>query len=238
MEAQGHTITYDWTKTGEFEADGSLSINPEKDLTDGQRRMYAMLDYIGARDADAVVLLAVDDMCGAWMECGMALGAGKPVFAIGWTRWTIFKALPQVWHYESVDEFLDWIRFADTPEPIHALGLNNLRDLCHRNSARGGWWNNPVTGEPLVRNRGEMLMLMVSEIAEAMEGERKGLMDDKLPHRPMAEVELADCIIRICDYAGGFGYDLEGAVREKLAYNSVRPDHKLEARLADGGKKF
>ena len=37
-------------------------------------------------------------------------------------------------------------------------------------------------------------MLIVSEIAEAMEGERKDLMDDKLPHRKMAEVELADAL--------------------------------------------
>ncbi len=40
-----------------------------------------------------------------------------------------------------------------------------------------------------------------------MEGERKDLMDDKLPHRKMAEVELADALIRIFDYAGAYGYD-------------------------------
>lgn len=44
--------------------------------------------------------------------------------------------------------------------------------------------------------------------AEAMEGERKGLMDDHLPHRPMAEVELADALIRLFDYAGGFALRL------------------------------
>ncbi|XUM19805.1 hypothetical protein ACRAVF_19255 [Bradyrhizobium oligotrophicum S58] len=44
-------------------------------------------------------------------------------------------------------------------------------------------------------------MLIVSEIAEAMEGERKSLMDDHLPHRKMVEVELADTLIlhfRLC----------------------------------------
>ena len=39
-------------------------------------------------------------------------------------------------------------------------------------------------------------MLTISEIAEAMEGERKNLMDDHLPHRKMAEVEIADAYIR------------------------------------------
>ena len=81
-------------------------------------------------------------------------------------------------------------------------------------------------------------MLVVSEIAEAMEGERKGLKDDKLPHRPMAEVELVDALIRIFDYAGEHGYDLEGAYREKMNYNHARADHKPEHRLREGGKRW
>lgn len=100
------------------------------------------------------------------------------------------------------------------------------------------WWQNPATGERIERNRGELLMLVVSELAEAMEGERKALMDDHLPHRRMAEVELADALIRIFDYAGGFGYDLEGAFREKMEYNACRADHTHAARLAAGGKRF
>lgn len=81
-------------------------------------------------------------------------------------------------------------------------------------------------------------MLIVSEIAEAMEGERKNLMDDKLPHRRMAEVELADALIRIFDYAGGFGYDIGGAFVEKMLYNASRKDHTAEERLKENGKKF
>lgn len=81
-------------------------------------------------------------------------------------------------------------------------------------------------------------MLMVSEIAEAMEGERKDLMDDKIPTRKMAEVELVDTLIRIFDYAGGFGYDLQGAFEEKMLFNATRKDHSHEARKEDGGKKF
>ena len=88
------------------------------------------------------------------------------------------------------------------------------------------------------RNTGQMLMLCVSELAEAMEGDRKDLMDDHLPHRKMMEVELADAVIRICDLAGGKGYDLGGAIAEKLAYNAQRADHKMQNRVKDGGKKY
>lgn len=108
---------------------------------------------------------------------------------------------------------------------------------CHENSVKGGWWHNLDTGEPLDRNRGEMLMLIVTEISEAMEAERKGLMDDKLPHRPGAEVELADALIRIFDYAGGCGYDLAGATIEKMEFNKTREDHKIENRRKEFGKK-
>lgn len=109
---------------------------------------------------------------------------------------------------------------------------------CHGAAVRGGWWNDIRTGDRLQRNKGELLCLIHSEISEAMEGERKNLMDDKLPHRRMAEVELADAVIRILDYAGAFGYDIGGAIIEKLEYNAKRADHKPENRAAAGGKSF
>lgn len=100
------------------------------------------------------------------------------------------------------------------------------------------WWHDLDTGERLVRNKAEMICLMHSELSEAMEGERKGLMDDHLPHRPMAEVELADAVIRIMDYAAAHGYDVGGAIFEKVVYNLERKDHSPEHRRGDGGKKF
>lgn len=116
------------------------------------------------------------------------------------------------------------------------MNLNDYAVESHTDNIQ--WWKDIRTGLTLERNKGELLMLMVSEIAEAMEGERKGLMDDKLPHRKMAEVELADTLIRIFDYAGAYGYDLEGAYQEKRAFNKERADHKHEARLRADGKKW
>lgn len=88
------------------------------------------------------------------------------------------------------------------------------------------------------RNVGELLCLVHSEISEAMEGHRKNLMDDKLPHRKMLEVELADALIRILDMAEHLGLDIAGAIDEKREYNFTRADHKLENRKLPGGKTF
>lgn len=114
--------------------------------------------------------------------------------------------------------------------------INLLAQDVHRNNKK--WWTNINTGEPLDRNVGEMLCLVHSEISEAMEGHRKGLQDDKLPHRSMIEVELADAIIRILDISAGLKLDIGGAYVEKMAYNQTRKDHSVEARLAPGGKAY
>ena len=115
------------------------------------------------------------------------------------------------------------------------MNLNDYGRVCH--VANSKWWYDEA-GNKLSRNKGEMLCLIHSEISECMEGERKNLMDDKLPHRPMAEVELADALIRIFDYCCAHGYDLDGAFHEKMAYNATRKDHTYEARKAENGKKW
>lgn len=121
-----------------------------------------------------------------------------------------------------------------------------LQRACYSAAKNAGWWIDTETGED-VRTWPDKffklwvaakLMLCVTELAEAMEGHRKGLRDTHLPTRTMLEVELADTVIRACDLAGGLALDLGGAIAEKLAYNAQRADHKIENRIAEGGKSI
>lgn len=114
--------------------------------------------------------------------------------------------------------------------------LNDYARESHYDNFK--WWLDPETGEYLNRNKGELIALIHSEISECLEGVRKNLKDDKLPHRTMEEVELVDALIRIFDYAGAFRLDLEGAYQEKREYNAHREDHKHENRKLANGKKF
>lgn len=92
------------------------------------------------------------------------------------------------------------------------------------------------------------MMLVLSELAEAMEGHRKGLMDDHLPDYPMLHVEMADAAIRLLDLAGAYyievgRYELEmirflnaielaGDVREQLfaicKFLTTQPEHGFD----------
>ena len=117
-------------------------------------------------------------------------------------------------------------------------GIDSLIDLCGRKELEAGWRHDLITGEPKALNIAEQLMLMVSELSEAMEAARNNSMDEKLPHRTGLEVELGDAVIRICAFAQRLDLDLSGAILEKIEYNSNRADHKRENRIKEGGKAW
>ena len=112
-----------------------------------------------------------------------------------------------------------------------------LQNYCHGQARAAGWWTDLNSGSDKERNVGEALMLATSELAEALEGHRKGLHDPHLPKRDNYTVEIADALIRLFDLAGGTCIDLPGAFEEKMQYNARRADHKIENRRLPGGKK-
>lgn len=118
--------------------------------------------------------------------------------------------------------------------------LNQLARDIYQSNVEAGWWTTKegtdVRDNPYAFSN--KLALVHSELSEALEGDRKGLMDDKLPHRFSREVELADAFIRLFDMVGAYDMDIGGAIQEKREYNTKRADHKLENRQAAGGKAY
>lgn len=103
--------------------------------------------------------------------------------------------------------------------------VNKLAEDIHETARQKGWWDND-------RNSGECIALMMSELAEGLESLRHGEPpDEHCPEFGNTEIELADCIIRILDFANARGYDIGGALVAKMEYNKTR-EYK------HGGKKF
>lgn len=149
----------------------------------------------------------------------------------------------------NAKEMFDWrealITGAHNRDSLYASAMR-LGGYCNGLAEQAGWWIDTETGEDVRTWPSKFfklwisakLMLVVTEVAEAMEGHRKDKMDDHLLTRPMLEVELADTVIRVFDLAGGLGLDLAGAIVAKLVYNASREDHKLENRQKEGGKSI
>lgn len=126
--------------------------------------------------------------------------------------------------------------------PGRPVNINETAAKIHRTAKQHGFWNKE-------RNFGEMLMLVTSELAEALEEDRagrplvwakctecgesrmfsnwpegpNGWLCHGLPLKPEgAAVELADALIRILDMMHSTKVDIEEVIRIKMNYNDTR----------------
>lgn len=100
-----------------------------------------------------------------------------------------------------------------------SVNKSKLADMAisiHAQNLEMGWWDQWLDN-PAERHETAM-MLVVSELGEAMEGHRKDLMDDHLPDHPMFSVELADALIRLLDLAGAYRINFNVVNIESLSY--------------------
>jgi len=118
------------------------------------------------------------------------------------------------------------------------MTLNEIRDEAFAYAEKQGFHEAPF-------NFGESLMLIVAELSEALEADRKDKWAGNLGDIPKicfdrisnklypeeyetyvkgsVEEEIADAIMRLCALAGHRKIDLDWHVKAKMAYNSTRP---------------
>lgn len=130
------------------------------------------------------------------------------------------------------------------------MTINEFTKEVHENAVAHGWWDEE-------RSFGDIIALCHSELSEALEEYRDkkpnvyyvvdmkqddgqiipcirtdwgdGSFENEKPEG--IAVELADCIIRILDYCGKTGIDIEEIIKIKHEYNKTRP-------YRHGGKKI
>lgn len=197
----------------------AMAWAPSTWTNDTHAMFYALLE---ARRMQEAVALVLPEMTPEQMEelrmLGQRTGGLVEVDIIPGKRKALDGAgdvAEQLEGYRSDDFFgmstqqtdaviANWVKWGIGNNRYIAAFLNAFAEEIHGRNVRAGWWTDIDTGDNILhtRNVGEMLMLTVTELSEAMEADRKKLMDDKLPHRPGLTVELADAVIRILDLAG------------------------------------
>ena len=111
--------------------------------------------------------------------------------------------------------------------------LNELSKEVYQGNVEKGFWDKD-------RSFAETCMLIVSEISEAVEADRRGvkciydlnqngLLQDFDPEsfkgmvKDTVEDEIADTFIRLLDLCGRMEIDIESHILLKLQYNKTRP---------------
>lgn len=105
LEERDFTISHDWTQED--------AVGLKDEVLGSYLAQCAENDYVGVRDADAVLLLNHQRAFGAMVEMGLAIGWGIPVFVVGHKiRDNIFFHLGSdygIYCYDTVDEAIEAI---------------------------------------------------------------------------------------------------------------------------------
>ena len=107
-----------------------------------------------------------------------------------------------------------------------AIIIEGVLTLCERafdNSEKHGFWEGTPRPDIPAETCGSKIALMHSELSEALEGVRKPGPDKHCPEFTNEEIELADVLIRIGDYAAAKKLRLAEAVIAKMKFNESRP---------------
>lgn len=143
-------------------------------------------------------------------------------------------------HIDTAKKRLDKLQDAVNNNASNStIGINTLRDEIHDAVKQKGFW---PEGES--HNIGERLMLVVSELGEAIEAHREGRMADRdsvvwaistndRSHaieeifapviKDTFEDEIADAIMRLLDLCGALKINIADHIFLKLEYNKTRP---------------
>lgn len=142
-------------------------------------------------------------------------------------------------------------------ESLCVAGLNEFARDVHENAVAHGWWETERefgtiialchselsealeehrSGRPMIYCGSESKECETAPTPDTVEVGGKSFktpcVSCNLEHKKPegVAIELADCIIRILDYCGHAGIDIEEAIRIKHEYNKTRP-------YRHGGKK-
>lgn len=146
-----------------------------------------------------------------------------------WCAWIADRTRKTVERTQGIVNYYDHAHVANTALPeLVKLDIRETQKLVHETAREKGWW------EEEERNFGELMMLAVTELAEAFEDWRNGRSVTEVyfeGQKPCGiPIEFADVFIRLMDNCEKFGIDLASAIHLKMLYNATRP-------YRHGGKK-
>lgn len=102
------------------------------------------------------------------------------------------------------------------------MEINELIKTAHSIAKEKGWHDKKISHL-------EFAALVHSEISEFVEDVRDNIgefyyLDEHKNSKPRGKlIEIADVVIRIADYCGAMGWDLESAIEAKMEFNKTRP---------------